>query len=333
MPPNPLLHRLVQPVLLLLVALGAGCVEFESQTILVRYDKAADTIHVRLIYRGLYAGADESDPEKDVAEALAQLKTVVDRGTRFYIFDNWPFEADVGAPEEGEEDKPGNALLRPFTKVKNGKFFLDVDGKLCAWQDIEFSKATALLEQTNRLLSLAVMTGQVDGLKEVDETTRRLLQQWMAKGEPWVVVDATGAEVRLPASDADAARLKTRLLKEAVEMVEDDARKRDEANAKGKEVTPFERTHTGAHLRTVAENRVSVIHEQGRVTLRLPADARGVVRFDWHNRGTYRPNLLEPPKEGELPPVLPAPLEKQLGFDALVEAFASPPAEKEDKAE
>jgi len=335
MPPRPLFplysrFRLLPLLGLLLFALLAGCVEFEGQTILVRLDKATDTIHVRLIYHGIYAAKDETDPSEGVDEALKQLKTVVDRGTRFYFFDNWPLEADVGPPAEGDEDKPGNALLRPFTKVRNGRFFLDREGKLCAWQDLEISKASEFLQQANRFISLAVLTGQVDALKEADGTTRRLVQEWMTKGEPWVVLDGKGAALRLPVSDADATRIKTAVLMDAVETVQRDVRRADEANAKGETPLPFERTLAGAQARMLAETRFSVIHEPGSLTVRIAPDARGIFRLDWRNAGAYVSNLLEPVKQGEVPPELPLPVERQLREAELIERFAAPPGTGEE---
>jgi len=309
---------------ILFLLLGAGCVEFAEQTLLLRYDAEADTVHLRLLYRGIYAGdMDKDDPakrKKALDEALDQLREVAETKTRFYLLDNWPLGVDVAPPEEGKKDDPGEAMLRPHTTVRNGRFLFDEKGRLCAWQDVEFKEATKLLQKANQFISLAVMAGKVDVYKQADLETQRRLRKAAAKGHAWLRCDARGLSLHMPLSQADAVRAKREVLDDVVKELRKAVGK--EENGQDDAITEME-----ALLRSLAHTRLELVHDEEGLVVRLPADSRGVVRVDWWNKGRYVPTLLEPLEQGQTPPELPAPIDRERKPDALVAGFVPAPSE------
>jgi hypothetical protein len=322
--------RLGMLALGVLVASLGGCIEFEKQTILVKLDPEADVFRMRLVYEGIYGGGD--DLEKD----LALLRKVGERGTVFYLLDNWPMEIDVGKPEEGESDTPVAAILRPYTTVTNGTFFRNAEGKLCAWQDVEVRKASVILLALNRLVSGAVLLGKADPLKNADAETRELCKALALSGHAWFRIDREGLHLTFQASADDVAKLKRGLLelaaKQAVEAAADEMK--EEATAKEDEGAKTE--PSGAKVegkgdgsisdqerlyRVFSRNPFSWVQRGDTVTVSLPADDRGVVVGRTWNVTRYVPNLLEPAKGQEKPPELPAKVDPEMTVEKLVEGF------------
>jgi hypothetical protein len=307
-------------LLALLLSL-AGCVEFVEQTILVRYDKATDTIRGRLIYVGLYAGGDE---DKDVAEALEQLQEAAETKTQFYVLDNWPLGADLAPPKEGKKDSPGNALLRPYTTLRNGTFFLDPQGRLCAWQDIEIKDATKFLAAANRFFTAAVLIGEADVYKDASPDTTDRLRKALAKGHEWVTLDESGLHASLPVAAEDAVRLKRGLLDEIVRLAQKRLERRNAQNegaAEPDDEAPNDALET--LLRVLTANRLAFGHDETGLRATLQPDASGMLRLDWYNKGRYVPNLVQPKEQGAARPKLPLPIDPKTTPGRLVEEFAA----------
>jgi hypothetical protein len=295
----------------LIVTLLGGCIEFEKQTLLVRRDAEKDEVHIRLIYEGIWAGGD------DLAKDMAELRKVADRGTRFFLFDNWPLVVDVGRPEEGEKDEPANALLRPFVTVTNGTFFKNADGKLSAWQDVRVVKASKVLLAMNRLVNLSIMTGKLDGLDDADAETLEICRNLAMAGHEWFRIDEKGIHCEFGVSKADAVKLKRAFLEELVESAVEAAGKREKEG----EEKPAGLDEAAAVIRILARNPFSWVHEGNRVRITLAADEHGVIRGETWNEGEYVPNLLEPAEGRETPPKLPAPIDAEMTVEKLVEGF------------
>lgn len=284
----------------------AGCVEFEKQTLLVRYDAETDVLTLRLVYEGIYGG--DENVEKDRKD----LKKAAESGTQFFLLDNWPFGVDLALPEEGEKDDVGIAMLRPHAKVSNGTFFLNPDGKLSAWQDVTFTDVTKLLTKANQLLSLAVVAGKVDGLDDADEATKLANRKLALSGHQWLRVDKEGLHLEFAASRADMVRMRRGLLDEIVK----DARKPVEKDAAEGELSSIE-----VALRILSENDISFARRGDRVKFTLYAGADGLVRGVWWNRGRYVANLM--PAEGEAS-TLPLKLDREKTLAQVLESMNRP---------
>ncbi len=312
--------KLTSILALLAVTLGAGgCIEFEKQTILMRYDRAKDVIHARLIYEGIYSGGD------DIAEDFKELKKTADRGTRFYLLDNWPLDFDVGAPEGDEDDQMKNRLIRPFITVTNGTFYLDAEGRLSAWQDLEIKDAKKFFGTMNQAINLAVLAGEVRELKRADTKTGLLSKMAALGNHQWVSIDEDGVlQLQFFASDADAAKLKRNVFgsipgepesdDEAVAVARvaiapKEGEKKEEEKDGEEEIEDHEEMEDhdedgddgNDHAEAEGDVRVEVVEVDTEITER-----ESILRFvsanrlEWSHRGTKLTLSLVPDAQGTL---------------------------------
>jgi len=285
---------------LLVMSVAPGCIEFERQTILLKLDRENDVLKARLIYQGIYSGGGS---DKAFVEDMGELEDVAKGGTRFFLFDNWPMEVDLARPKKGETDKPAVAMMRRQTTLTNGTFFLDDEGKLSAWQDIEIKDVSKLLTNANRLLNLAILTGQADVLEDADDRSKELCRSLALAGHEWIRLDEKGLRFVFAASHEGAAKLKRSLLDDLVKQARKKKGEPDggaaatppteepEEKAKPAEKEDGEIDQLEVVIRYIARNNFSWIHRGHECTLGLAPDEKGRIRLNCWNKGRYVPNL------------------------------------------
>jgi len=145
------------------VALSAGCISFDQQTVSYQHDAAHDRLRVQIVYSGIYG--DTLATRLTAAEETDLLEVV--QGRQVYLFDGWlPIvDLDELCIEPGEPVSPHaseasrraefalrdwRALLAVNTQISNGPFYVDVAGRLSAVQHITISNVRALVEAGNR---------------------------------------------------------------------------------------------------------------------------------------------------------------------------------------
>jgi len=303
---------------LIVVSVLPACIEFEKQTILMKLDTEKDVLKARLVYQGIYSGGE------DVAKDLKELTDVGEGGTRFFLLDNWPLAVDLARPEKGEADKPVVAMMRAQTTLTNGTFFLDDEGKLSAWQDIEIKDVSKLLVSANRLLNLAILTGKADPLDDADDKTKELCKSLALAGHEWVKLDGDGLRFVFAASAADATKLKLNILDEIVKQAKKSYRENERAETKAAGEDEDEKDHGSVDdleviIRYIARNDFSWIHRGHELTLGLAPNEKGVIRLNCWNESGYEPNLLKPAKEGEAAPKLPAKIDETVKLEKLLD--------------
>ncbi len=202
-------HHLLS-LLLPLLTLLSGCLEFDAQDVVIHHDVANDRLDVLLIYRGLIA---EGSSERDqIKEALDDLDKCLATG-EFAFWCNWPFKVDPTAEPKGL----GKDLLQ-HVDVENGGLFTDPVGKLCGYQFVRIREATAFFAKLENALQLGLQAGLLAGFPDdkeanhkVDADTRDYATEFLREKQKMIVAAPGHLELRLPCSAADHRWLKGRL--------------------------------------------------------------------------------------------------------------------------
>ena len=126
----------------------SSCVEFERQDLWFRYDEKEDTLRIFNRYGGVFSNGDEN-------EAMRQLASVM-AGGRAFFFSTWLLEYNAREVEQAQwprgtraEDRSLARMLLDNMSVRNGKFFLSAEGKLCSYQFVEVKNASRLVKAVN----------------------------------------------------------------------------------------------------------------------------------------------------------------------------------------
>ncbi|MCB9884296.1 MAG: hypothetical protein H6838_02325 [Planctomycetes bacterium] len=205
------MKRHLLPVLLPLLFLLSGCLEFDAQDVVIHHDAANDRVDVLLIYRGLIAEGDPSDGNQ-IKEALGDLDKCLATG-EFAFWCNWPFKVDPTLEPKGLRQD-----LLQHLEVENGGLFTDPLGKLCGYQFVRIVKATEFFAKLDNALQVALQAGLLAGFPDdkgpnhkVDADTRDYVKEFLREKEKMIVAAPGHLELRLPCSAADHRWLKGRL--------------------------------------------------------------------------------------------------------------------------
>ena len=204
--------------LVLSCAFLCSCMNFEKQTLILRYDKANDKLCIFQNYEGIYG--DKGEDELDGNEQN-QLDSVVNSGRTFF-FGNWIFEISLDGIEKSikEDEENLNNLQRMTTaeesqgainvlkervslkrsmltnvKIKNGKFYLNKDGKLCGYQYVTLNNASEMVEDCNRLISAYAMNANLD---DMDKSFYRKLKDAALAKHTWIKLDGSSIRADVP---------------------------------------------------------------------------------------------------------------------------------------
>jgi hypothetical protein len=242
-----MLKRLFAVSLLALVGLASGCVDFDRETVLYRYQAAKDELRLVLIYEGIH-GQDELDlTEKEVGELQ---KAMTEK--QAFFFSNWLFSysssmmngniAELEAQLAGKSNpvtttewRAENARLLPLMKafqqaitVTNGEFFHNGRGELCAYQIITISQASVWLRTINQMISHQLnTTSQEELAKRFDDDSQKRLIAAGKDGYEFLRLDGNRLLGSFPLSAADYLKQRQQLaatLRQQVAGKDDEAR-------------------------------------------------------------------------------------------------------------
>ena len=211
------MKRHLLSLLLPLLALLPGCLEFDAQDVAIHYDVANDRIDVLLVYRGLIAESGSSEGDQ-IKEALGDLDKCLATG-EFAFWCNWPFKVDPTGDPQGLRQ----ALLQHLD-VENGGLFTDPLGKLCGYQFVRIREAEAFLGKLETALQLGVQVGLLKGFPsrgepdhKVDDDTRDFVREFLREKEKFLHITPGRLELRLPCSVEDHRWMKRQLERYALD--------------------------------------------------------------------------------------------------------------------
>ncbi len=182
----------------------SSCVDFERQDLWFRYEEKTDTLRMFSLYGGIFSHGDDK-------EAMEQLASVM-AGGRAFFFSTWIFEYNASELEQAEmapwnraEDRPHFRMFRDNMSVRNGKFFLNAEGKLCGCQFIEVKNASRLVKAVNTSINRHVvqLTPQ-----ELNKRSQELWLKAAAKDHQWLTLDRGAIVLRIPLTQDDFIRFK-----------------------------------------------------------------------------------------------------------------------------
>lgn len=197
-----------------LCTLATACspFEFEAQELVLRHDSEGDSLELGIVYEGLSCGDQGMDPLAASVEAMQRMLA----GDRYFVLLGWPFVFDLESsqvaigPEQlpTELDERAKSLTRSL-EVTDAVLFDDQQGRLCAVQRLRLAHASSSIATLNDWLNFIA----IEPLKEtaaeeqdLDARTRDLVLDHARSGKPWVLLVRGGFEVRVPMSNALAAR-------------------------------------------------------------------------------------------------------------------------------
>lgn len=283
------------PALLLL----SSCIEFEKQTLTFRYDEAQDRLLIFQVYEGIYGRASGDALNEGEAHELA---SVMER-QRTFFFSNWIFEYDRKSWEEGTTKPPGEeeaktpeklelyeelqtlaSLVVDNVEVKNGRFYLNADQKLCAYQYVTIAQASKIVQQANRAISMAVLAklSEVKPGKDVSRETMDALKDAAAKGYEWLALRGGSIKGQCPVARPDAVRFRQEWAKGL----------REELAAEGAPKKGLVEGLTVIAALLEQDVWVSYRDDTFEVVAGHPTNARTAVTLEpW--KGHYKPNAVE----------------------------------------
>ncbi|TAH34357.1 MAG: hypothetical protein EYC70_15540 [Planctomycetota bacterium] len=284
---------------LLCFALGLaapGCLSFQKQTLLMRVDPAEDTLRVRLIYEGWHHeplvafGQDKNPDHAEMARSLASL----DHALCFFTPLLW-LDLQDAEPEVAE-------FAAHFRILAHGHF-LNPEGKLSSWQDVQLSDLTELLGRVNRGISRSILEDRDEGGAaddEFDAETRKLLRERAQEGHSWIRLDASGISFHLAASASQWKRWKADVL---ADVARDD--------------------EEGAIWRNfLVENPLSFVQDGVAGIFSVAASTDGLITLQiWNDVDSYDPAFLEFLRGGDLPHDVTLRIDEDQTLATLLEEF------------
>jgi hypothetical protein len=202
--------RSLRLLLLSMLFLLSGCLEFDAQEITFRYDAKQDRIDALVVYRGLFAESGSGSSDKPMEKALTDLDEAMKNG-QFAFWCNWPLKVDPTV-----DAGPGRALL-PHMEVETGGLFTDPKGVLCGYQFVRIREAKAFLQMLNTMLEVGVQAATLAGVGSNGAThkfhadTREALREFLRSGEKMLVLEPGRIELRMPCAQSDHRWLKLQL--------------------------------------------------------------------------------------------------------------------------
>ena len=277
------MHRL-HLLLLSLLLLLAGCLEFDSQEITILHDAKNDRIEVHIVYTGLWASRSTGKRRDHVAAAAEDLEGDRRRGT-ISLFGGWPLGLE---PVKAEAAVPD---LFAHVDVETGALFTDEQGRLCAQQFVRIREARAFLDKLDAAMKAGVQANLRSETKArerlpVDESTARNLEAWCRGGERFLLVEPGRMELRLPLSDADHGRLKEYLVSGVSETIADEIEPKAEARQ-----ARVEAGRQTSVMRVLASNELSMVRETNLTRFGVGVKGADVLLLRKPPSGRYEPAL------------------------------------------
>jgi len=208
------MRAVVGVVAALALAVVAGCLEFDEQTVYFEYDRHRDTVLMIVNYGGLYAGKDGAVGEgKDgaVGEGQDQLEETLKMHRAAFV-SNWPFTWSSEEVRKQMTDPEGNndlpktvreklARLTELVTVLNGGFYTDAAGRICGAQVVVIEHATEAVNLINNALNASILADKADDPDKKRTEFEDLAVQYARRGGRWLDLDGNSLIVRIPATE------------------------------------------------------------------------------------------------------------------------------------
>jgi len=207
------MKRFAPLALLALFPLSGCAIQYVEQEVLLRYDAAADSWDLLLVYKGITAS---DEKEKTVDEAASIVRRLL--GGQRALASPWgTYDLDDPAFSGDDADV---AQVAAGVSLLDWGLFLDEAERLAGFQRFRLANASRAVDCFNRQLSKALLE---EASKEdfaertplLDDRTRLLWCQRAGSGEPWLYQVDEGIEIDLPMTRASWDRVQDAAISEA----------------------------------------------------------------------------------------------------------------------
>lgn len=191
--------------------LVGGCsrvIEFERQTITIRHDPEADTVHVRLVHRGVFTPLPATTTEGDqqrLDDAVAAIERIANGAREFMIADGTTrllIDEMAAKDAEGTDGEsitdPERAMRReiyPLVHLIDHVAFVDEESRLGFVQHFEIRPWSEFERRTNELIGRAaiahdeaIRAGTSQRVKGSDAEGDALRVVKARAGTPWFAI-------------------------------------------------------------------------------------------------------------------------------------------------
>lgn len=186
-----------------------GCVAFERQTIVYRYDVERDELRMLMIYEGIY-GKNAND--------YSELRSVLLR-PRAFFFDNWilEYDRDLWVEMLAELDHERNTKSKAYeaayrrlieltldnVRVDNGTFYLNNAGKLSGYQQVTITNISELASAVNGFVNATLIHGELELEDILSSQSAAMILNAAYTGHRWVEIDEGELRIRIPLANHD----------------------------------------------------------------------------------------------------------------------------------
>jgi hypothetical protein len=199
------------------IVVGAGCLDFKQETVVLRFEDDPNKLTCLLVYEGLNAASRSGEKDVDSLEkAKAQLGSILVSQDQFCLFDNWIGHVDLGpAPKDDAKIRARKRRFSRSIEIRNRTFLLNERGELCGYQTITIPDVRNLEDGLNDLLSevideniTATLSLPAGGRsKDFSDESLRIIQGTARKGHRWVRLARGKVELDFPMTRADAEKM------------------------------------------------------------------------------------------------------------------------------
>ncbi|MCC6408558.1 MAG: hypothetical protein IT453_15455 [Planctomycetes bacterium] len=195
-----------------LVTFTGSCIEvvrWKQQDVYLKYDAAADTAEMLLVYDKVFAG-------KRGDEALARATHAVEAiaaGSRYFVIADWPLEFELDGDVRGEDSKLLDALAKRAPEpgspeelgleflagieVRHASLHLSPDRGLAIVQHVRLPRFSLAVRAVNAALSREY-AAQEDPTGDFTPEEWSAWREYARSGKPWLAVTESGFEFRAP---------------------------------------------------------------------------------------------------------------------------------------
>jgi hypothetical protein len=198
------------------IVVGAGCLDFKQETVVLRFEDDPNKLTCLLVYEGLNGAPRQGEKEVDSLEQVkTQLASFLANQDQFCLFDNWIGHIDL-SPNPKDEAKVAarKRKIARLIEIRNRAFLLNERGELCGYQTITIPDVRKLEDGLNELISEVIDEGinatlskpTEERSKGFSEESLRISQAAARKGHRWVRISRGKVDLDFPMTRADAEK-------------------------------------------------------------------------------------------------------------------------------
>lgn len=253
------LRRASAALVLALVALLASCTELDGQRISIRYDAAADVLHVLLHYDGIH------EKDGDSPDGREQIPAFLAGGDVLLL--DWFGHVEMKEIREEAEKEGTPPALKAFLRALAGSVkaravghYRDPRGRIGAVQHVEVRDASVLVRKANAALNEGILAGRED--PEWRRTAARM-KAGAREGRQWIFIDGHAVGITFAADPAEWALIRRKAVRDVAREYAEERRKEegDAAPDVPEEAPPGETPEAAALRIAEAERREAAARE------------------------------------------------------------------------